>query len=63
MKKFENKVAIVIGGTSGIGKATTNALLDGGATVHVVSRNAKNEADAPNLIKHSVDWFNSIDPQ
>ncbi|WP_445456455.1 SDR family NAD(P)-dependent oxidoreductase [Flavobacterium sp. HNIBRBA15423] len=54
MKEFEKKVALVIGGTSGIGNATTNALLDGGATVHIVGRNVDKIADAPNLIKHSV---------
>ncbi len=54
MKEFENKVAIVIGGTSGIGNATANALLEGGATVHIVGRNVNKVADLPNLIKHSV---------
>ena len=54
MKEFENKVALVIGGTSGIGNATTNALLASGATVHVVGRNTAKIADAPNLIKHTV---------
>ena len=48
MKEFENKVALVIGGTSGIGNATANALLEGGATVHVVGRNTDKIADAPN---------------
>jgi NAD(P)-dependent dehydrogenase (short-subunit alcohol dehydrogenase family) len=55
MKEFENKVALVIGGTSGIGNATTNALLESGATVHIVGRNTDKVADAPNLIKHTVD--------
>ncbi|MEM9545181.1 MAG: SDR family oxidoreductase [Bacteroidota bacterium] len=55
MKEFENKVALIIGGTSGIGNATTNALLESGATVHMVGRNTDKVADAPNLIKHSVD--------
>ena len=54
MKEFENKVAIVIGGTSGIGNATANALLEGGSTVHIVGRNVNKVADLPNLIKHSV---------
>ena len=61
MKEFENKVALVIGGTSGIGNATTNALLDGGATVHVVGRNTDKIADAPNLIKHTANISNTAD--
>ena len=59
MKEFENKVALVIGGTSGIGNATTNTLLEGGATVHVVGRNTDKISDAPNLIKHTVDISNT----
>lgn len=55
MNEFEKKVALVIGGTSGIGNAATNALLEGGATVHIVGRNVDKVADAPNLIKHAVD--------
>ena len=61
MKEFENKVALVIGGTSGIGNATTNTLLEGGATVHVVGRNTDKISDAPNLIKHTVDISNTQD--
>ncbi|WP_405226030.1 SDR family NAD(P)-dependent oxidoreductase [Dokdonia sp. Asnod1-B02] len=59
MKEFENKVALVIGGTSGIGNATTNTLLEGGATVHVVGRNTDKISDAPNLIKHAVNISNT----
>ncbi|MWW26484.1 SDR family NAD(P)-dependent oxidoreductase [Algibacter lectus] len=54
MKEFENKVALVIGGTSGIGNATANSLLEGGATVHIVGRNIDKVADTPNLVKHAV---------
>jgi len=54
MKEFEKKVALVIGGTSGIGNTTANALLENGATVHIVGRNVEKVADTPNLIKHSV---------
>ncbi len=61
MKNFENKVALVIGGTSGIGNATTNALLKGGATVHVVGRNTNKVADSPNLVKHTTNISNTAD--
>lgn len=59
MKEFEKKVALVIGGTSGIGNATTNALLEGGATVHIVGRNVDKVPDAPNLIKHAINISNT----
>lgn len=61
MKEFENKVALIIGGTSGIGQATTIALLQGGATVHVVGRATDKIADAPNLIKHTANISNTTD--
>lgn len=54
MSKLNNKVAIVIGGTSGIGNATVNQLLSQGATVHVVGRNTAKVTDQTNLIKHTV---------
>lgn len=53
-----NKVALVIGGTSGIGQTTANLLRESGATVHIVGRNTDKVADAPNLIKHSVNISN-----
>ncbi|MCI4671763.1 MAG: SDR family oxidoreductase [Bacteroidia bacterium] len=55
MSNLSSKVALIIGGTSGIGKATAEALLKQDATVHVVGRNPQKIADAPNLIKHQVD--------
>ena len=55
MSELSSKVALIIGGTSGIGKATAEALLKQGATVHIVGRNPQKIADAPNLIKHQVD--------
>tara|TARA_B100000809_G_C15139054_1_gene532081 strand:- start:2988 stop:3734 length:747 start_codon:yes stop_codon:yes gene_type:complete len=59
MKEFGKKIALVIGGTSGIGNATTNALLEGGATVHIVGRNVDKVADAPNLVKHRINISNT----
>ncbi|MEP4881267.1 SDR family NAD(P)-dependent oxidoreductase, partial [Maribacter dokdonensis] len=61
MENLENKVALVIGGTSGIGYATSKVLLAGGATVHVVGRNTDKIDDAPNLIKHTANISNIAD--
>ncbi|WP_405205313.1 SDR family NAD(P)-dependent oxidoreductase [Aquimarina sp. LLG6339-5] len=55
MTQFKNKTALVIGGTSGIGKATVTSLINGGATVHVVGRNTSKIEDDENIIKHQVD--------
>ncbi len=55
MNQFNNKVAIIIGGTSGIGKSTSEQLLAQGAIVHIVGRNTDKIADANNLKKHTVD--------
>ena len=53
---MENKkTALIIGGTSGIGHATTRTLINQGVTVHVVGRNIDKIPDADNLIKHKVD--------
>lgn len=59
MEEHKNKIALIIGGTSGIGNATTNALLESGAKVHVVGRNTDKIANATNLVKHSVDISNT----
>ena len=63
MEDFKNKTAIVIGGTSGIGKATAEQLLAQGATVHIVGRSPQKIQDAPNLIKHQADISNAEDVQ
>ncbi len=59
MEDFNKKVALIIGGTSGIGNATANALLQQGATVYIVGRTIDKVADHPNLIKHQVDISNA----
>jgi NADP-dependent 3-hydroxy acid dehydrogenase YdfG len=38
MNTFKNKVAVIIGGTSGMGLATAKMLMDGGARVLVTGR-------------------------
>ncbi|MBX2873012.1 MAG: SDR family oxidoreductase [Saprospiraceae bacterium] len=58
MANFNSTTALIIGGTSGIGKATAEALLHQGATVHIVGRNPQKISDRPNLIKHKVDITN-----
>ncbi len=55
MSEFKNKIALIIGGTSGIGNATANTLLEAGAIVHIVGRNVNKVEDAKNLIKHRID--------
>jgi len=60
MNQFDGKVAIVVGGSSGIGRATTELLVAGGATVHVVGTNdtklaAVKEANGSAVAVHKVD--------
>jgi NAD(P)-dependent dehydrogenase (short-subunit alcohol dehydrogenase family) len=53
MKTFENKVALVTGGTSGIGKATAIALGNAGAKVVFSGRREEEGEDTANLIRQS----------
>lgn len=59
MTQFKNKTALILGGTSGIGYATTQSLLHQGATVHVVGRNTDKIDNQDGLIKHNVDITNT----
>jgi NAD(P)-dependent dehydrogenase (short-subunit alcohol dehydrogenase family) len=48
---FKGKTAIVIGGTSGIGKATAKLLLQNGAKVHLVSKDQNSVDNATKELK------------
>ncbi len=62
MSKFAGKKAIVIGGTSGIGLATSRQLRDGGATVIAVSRRgAMDENDAGDNSNIAVESCDVLD--
>ncbi len=63
MNSFNQKTALIIGGTSGIGRATVNALLEKGASVHVVGRTPEKLPDAAGLFKHKVDITNQHETQ
>ena len=55
MSSFSNKTALIIGGTSGIGREVTQGLLAEGATVHIVGRSPDKLPDTERLVKHKVD--------
>ena len=53
MKILENKVALITGGTSGIGKATAIAFAAAGAKVVFSGRREPEGEDTANLIRQS----------
>src|ERR1041384_4185904 len=53
MKKFENKVVLITGGTSGIGRATAVAFAREGAKVVVSGRREKEGRETVRLIKEA----------
>ncbi|MEO9869230.1 SDR family NAD(P)-dependent oxidoreductase [Ekhidna sp.] len=55
------KQALIIGGTSGIGKAIAEQLLNDGVTVHLVGRSPEKIDDNQQLIKYKTDITNSDD--
>jgi len=60
LKKVK-KTALVIGGTSGIGKAVVDMLLEQGFVVYAVGRNIQKLLDRSDLIKYQIDISNSGD--
>src|SRR5262245_59525022 len=54
MKRFEGKVAVITGGTSGIGFATAQRLHDEGANVAISGRSQKTLDDAVKLIGNGL---------
>ncbi len=63
MSEFNNKTALIIGGTSGIGWALAKQLLDQGAQVHIVGRNPGKVQDQNGLTKHQVNISNTTEVQ
>lgn len=63
MESLQNKIALVIGGTSGIGRATAESLLASGAQVHIVGRSTGKIADTAGLSKHKVDITDTVEVQ
>ncbi|MCR9254020.1 MAG: SDR family oxidoreductase [bacterium] len=60
-EKFKNEVALIIGGTSGIGLATANKLKSEGATVYVVGRNTEKVEENSNIHTIKADITNQDD--
>lgn len=55
MKKLENKVAVITGGTAGIGLASARLFANEGATVIITGRNSAALARAESLIAHGAE--------
>lgn len=55
------KTALIIGGTSGIGKATAENLLAQGHDVHIVGRSTDKVSEQAGLTKHKVDITNQYE--
>jgi len=56
MSTFQNKTALIVGGTSGIGRATAEQLNKEGVNLHIVGRNtSKVASEFPNANTHQTD--------
>jgi 2-keto-3-deoxy-L-fuconate dehydrogenase len=53
MDKLENKIALVTGGGSGIGRSISEILAENGAVVYILDVQEKNGRETETLIKHS----------
>ena len=60
MRNFQNKTALIIGGTSGIGLATAQSLKENGANVHIVGRNTE-KVNLDGVQKHQIDITNQAE--
>jgi NADP-dependent 3-hydroxy acid dehydrogenase YdfG len=59
MKNLEGKIAVVTGGSSGIGLATAKRFVDEGAHVVITGRREKELKEAATLIKKNVTTVSS----
>jgi len=57
MNTFKNKIAVIIGGTSGMGLATAKMLLDGGARVLVTGRSQAGLESRRKRLARTPSWF------
>jgi len=57
---MNQKIALIVGGTSGIGLETARQLLNEGAQVHIIGRNVDKVPDQSGLTKHTLN-ISSID--
>jgi NAD(P)-dependent dehydrogenase (short-subunit alcohol dehydrogenase family) len=54
MNAFKHRVAMIVGGTSGIGLAMAQRLLAEGATVHLAGRHPERLADSERVVRHRL---------
>lgn len=57
----ENKIAVISGGSKGIGRATVEKFLNEGFVVYTTSRNGISDLKNPKLLSHQVDMSKKTD--